>query len=241
MGAKKLLNCLIITLLSITLISCGETDEEKLEKKVDNLIEEYHDLAGDLTSTAPSSNWTDGELTAYSKKLDRLESVYSELMELDSENSQVIIWGGENTNEFVYRRRGEIRSAWSEKKQTKQVRVNKEEKIQREINLLNSFKVDLSQSIIDAQEITENNYDQIASADESFMLLEKDISSLESLKYDIKKLIRKINSTPNHHQNYSIESLSLISLLVEARNALNLIESSLKVKKNQMVQIAVEI
>ncbi len=231
MGAK-LLHVLMITLLSITLISCGETDEEKLEKKADNLVEEYNDLADDLSNNNPDLSWSDDELDSYLIKVNRLESVYDELIQLDADNYNLTIYGGHNTNWFVSYRRTLANAVKAEKALLKIEEEEKRKRLGILTTQLSGDEAQLQKVISEATVFLDEMYAEDSADD---LALKNDIATLEEYSQSLEGLLSKITDNPKVEM-WSDKVLFKIKLISEANDILDLIEAELKLKRAKILQ-----
>ena len=113
---KEFVRFAAIGLLTMALVACGKTEEQKNQDHAKDLIEEQHKLVADLSAATPDSNWSDAELNAYEGKLNRLQQVESDLASLNGKDG-ISIYGGNNA-ELIQQRRDQLRSVRTVKKST---------------------------------------------------------------------------------------------------------------------------
>lgn len=100
--------------LTVSLVACGKSDQEKAKDKADGIVAEYNALATELNGKRPSSSWTDEDLNDYEAKLNRLEALDAEAEALSGTDG-VIIVGGASTKLFISSRRAAVRAARAQK------------------------------------------------------------------------------------------------------------------------------
>ena len=111
---KGIIRFAVVGMLSMALVACGKTKEQKDQDRADSLIEEQGKLINDLQSSSISILSSDKEIDAYEAKLNRLEAVESELRSLNGQ-SGIKVSGG-NTGKFFQDIRDNIALIRAEKK-----------------------------------------------------------------------------------------------------------------------------
>lgn len=109
MAAKKLIQMFVVGLMAVSVISCSKSKEEKAQDESTKLVQQFNTLKDQIVTTATTkSSWTVAELTAFDKKLDKLQSIYNRLQALDGTNG-INITGGWNTKRDIAELKAAVR------------------------------------------------------------------------------------------------------------------------------------
>ena len=94
----KLMKVLLTGLMALSLVACGETDDEKTQNRAESLVNEYNQLVGEVNSMgSPDVDWSEQQLSTLEDKLYRMKTIEIELNGIDG-TSGVSIYGGENSD-----------------------------------------------------------------------------------------------------------------------------------------------
>ena len=115
MSISNAVRMLGLGILTVSLIACGKSDEEKAQDTAEDLVAEYNQLVRELTDMGvPSSSWSDEKLDSYEGKVNRFADVNAHLSGLDGTNGITLIGGGD-PDAFISYARSFLSSARAEK------------------------------------------------------------------------------------------------------------------------------
>ena len=159
----------LLVVLSIGLVACGDSDEKKAQKKAKTKVERYNALVVELKSQQmPMPSWSEADVNAYEAKINEFETLHHQLQKADGKDGVDISFKG-NPELFISlarsriaNARGQMRaSAVPESSSARTIAMNRYNDLVRELRLQGMPSADWTHEQIDAFEIKVNELETL--------------------------------------------------------------------------------
>ena len=104
---------LLVTMTTLA-VACKESNQQKAQNRADTLVKESQQISQELTNMGiPQASWTEEELTAFDQKLLRLETIQSDIRDLNEKDG--VKGSVEDNSAFIKTQRDFLKMAREER------------------------------------------------------------------------------------------------------------------------------